>query len=356
LQIRRPTLADLTLASDSREAIMDRVWYERRRDQLRAAKKFVLDDQAAIYLATMLREHPRVIADAQDFAIPPFNLMWVELPFRSFYAAMTGEEPDSTSDTQVGYLIESPSVWVAAASEDHRDACFLPTGFVLHKPMTIEEQLGLADKLEVSRLGIDLWFWGESASFFAGGRRYVDNKTAWDKESLHALQDNHSVQFAPLKPKYQDKKLGQLLHGSAGDLRNIIGLLLFINRTRDITYEKDVPMAQSLIKRKPKPLMPHKVISIKLDPLPRLMKLAAGEGIRRRFHEVRGHFCHDETARAGCPHGKYETGDWGEWWEEYEMLRWRCTGCSGKRWWKPEHTRGSSDVGVIKEQTYAVTK
>src|SRR6188768_2432040 len=114
--IRRPTLADLMLASDPKISLLERRWRERTQDALRTAKKFVLDAQAASYIAEMIRKYPRVIADAQDFAIPPFERMWVEFPFENFYRIITGNEPDSTGDKMVGYLFRGPTVKVGSFS------------------------------------------------------------------------------------------------------------------------------------------------------------------------------------------------------------------------------------------------
>lgn len=151
--------------------------------------------------------------------------------------------------------------------------------------------------------------------------------------------------------------LGAVVQGSGGDLRNIVALLLFLNRTGDIQYLREVLMAQALINRRPRPLMPYRVITLKLDPMPRLQALAAGAGVQRRLHDVRGHYCHDRTAReSGCLHGEERLGGWGEFWEEYDVLQWQCTHCGGKRWWRKEHARGHAHLGVVKEQVYAVTK
>jgi len=312
----------------------------------------VLDTAAATYLGKMIREHPRVIADAQDFAIPPFEHMWIEIPFGAYYEAITGRVGDANADKAVGYLFHGPTVTVAAQSR--LGASWMPVEYTLHHPNTIEEQLDLANKMSISRAGLDLWYWGESANDFV----HPKEEGGWEREPIRALRANHGARLVPLanRFKHMEYPFAQITSGSNGDLRNIVSTLLFLNRTRDIQYERELPLKQGLVNRKPRPWMPHRVISLKLDPMPRLMTLAAGQGIKRRLHDVRGHFCHDKQARAGCMHGEQTLGDWGDFWVEYDVLQWRCTHCGGKRWWRHEHQRGSQHVGVIKEQTYAVTK
>jgi hypothetical protein len=363
-RVRWPTLADRLLAVNPRETFFPKA-FSRNMDTLRIAKKFVLDAQAATYLGEMIRDNPRIIADAQDFAIRPFDHMWVELPFPSFYQAVAGRPTDATGDTHVGYLFNGPDVYVAAASKASGGVkeSFLPFRYTLHRPMSVEDELRVSQKIGVSRLGLDLWFWGESSEEFIGQTPIHDTvaeslkeMNEWGKAGLRALRDNHSVDVIKAEVPGHDHAYRTVYDGSGGDLRNIVALLLFLNRTADIQYQRDVPMAQGLINRKPRPMMPHRVITLKLDPKPRLKVLCAGSGIQRRLHDVRGHFCHDKKARAGCPHGSQDMGDWGEWWEEYEPLRWTCTHCGGKRWWRKDCQRGRQEVGVIKEQTYAVTK
>lgn len=362
---RQPTLADLALAARPLQPdYVPASWRAQTLDWLRIAKRFVLDESAARYLGRMIREYPRVIADAQDFAIQPYHTMWVELPFRPFYREVLGgpfeTQPAGNEDIALGYLFNGPTVRVIAQSylDGTEDTGVLPLQYRLHSPMTVDEQHALADAMHISRIGLDLWFWGHSAREFIGGMcvNAEDDAHAWDREGLRALRNNHSATLAPVISGTDASPMWERIsNASAGDLRNIIALLLFLNRTANITLEEGVPTTQGWIRRKPRPLLSHRVIKLKLDPMPRLMRLAAGIGVKRRLHDVRGHFCHDRTAREGCPHGEEHAGDFGEWWEEYDVLRWACTRCGGKRWWKREHKRGQKDIGAV-VQEYEVTK
>lgn len=376
---REPLLADLLLAADRRRMSTAGYWHQRALDTLTLSKKFVLDSQAASYLAQMLREDPRVVADAQDFAVPPFTKMWVEMPFAPFYAGVTGKQTDLFGDRTIGYLFDGPVVKVASHgwSKDSNEWAvgLLPVEYILHRPMSHNEELDLASKVGSSRMGLDLWFWGETASTFTNGENEIPhvylekngellnteaNRLGWDKEGLRALRTNHTARLAPMRDKISEQHWLEVMHGSAGDLRNIVALLLFLNRTSDIQTIREVPHGSFMRERQPRPMLAHRVISLKLDPMPRLRTLSAGEGLRRRLHDVKGHYCHDRKARAGCIHGAElragdRFGDFGEWWVEFKPLHWRCNVCNGERWWRKEHERGSREEGLVAAE-YAVTR
>jgi len=233
--------------------------------------------------------------------------------------------------------------------------------------MSQAEQIEVCEVLGVnSSLGIDLQMWGSSALSFIQddaerqtleGLPYVEARInqSWDAEGLRSLRESHTLRIRDI-PGIPRRAIKDVVQGSSGDLRNIIALLLFLNRTADIQTVREEGMAHGMIERRPRPLMPHRVVSLRIDPMPRLMKLVANrEHIERRLHDVRGHYCHDRRAReSGCPHGAEMAGDFGEWWTEYEVLRWKCQECGGKRWWRREHARGTANIGVT-TQSYAVT-
>jgi hypothetical protein len=154
------------------------------------------------------------------------------------------------------------------------------------------------------------------------------------------LRENHSFELNLRAGIDKRQFWGQLYNGSAGDLRNIIGLLLFLNRTSQVRYEREEPtLPGRFIGRKQTNFLAHRVISFKLNPLPRLVKLCAGESIRRRLHDVRGHFCHNKIAR--------ENNHLHDWIEAAENhLQWSCE-CGGLRWWRNPHMRGHEGKGLV---------
>lgn len=373
---RQPLLIDQLLASKDWQETYDRSFRERVIEGLYMAKRFVLDQQAAEYIGQMMRKMPRIIADAQDFAIPPFQRMWIEYPARTLFKAVTGAESSADSDVTVGYLFDGPLVRVAMLGEKPSGPPgVMPIEYVMNRPFTVREEMRLAEKLGFSRALLDVFYWGDSFKYLREemqeklhstdfleqdeARKLTDEDLRFvtgqldgaesARQALRALRATHSFRLVPTPNRaVSDRDIWDFVsEGSAGDLRNIIGILLFLNRTQDIQYVRDVGFAGAMVNRKPTRLLPHKVISLKVDPMPRLKRLCVGEGITRRLHDVRGHFCHNEVARtSGCQHPD---------WEEFKPLHWRCPQCRGVRWWRKEHHRGKLERGVV-SASYAVTR
>jgi len=343
---REPLLADHLLAMSAPQSVLlkDRT-FRALQGKLREAKRFVLDDQAAVYVARMIGDHPRIVADAQDFAIPPFTTMWLEFPFANFFHVLNPIATwDFEGDYRIGFLILGANAYVAGMSRNG-NADFLPAMLKLNQPFTIDEELAFCDAVGTSRLGLDQYFWGSSFNQLADDR---------DKEGARALRANHSVALLvdPIPDKLRGKILRDVLTTGNGDLRNLIAMLIFLNRTQSLQQIEEVAMGkQQLINRRPACLLAHRVIRLTIDPGPRLARLCAGEGVWRRLHDVRGHFCHNRTAR--------ENQHEHEWIDVTTVdanppLQWACV-CGGHRWWRREHHRGHADKGAVVAE-YEVTK
>jgi hypothetical protein len=227
--------------------------------------------------------------------------------------------------------------------------------------LSIKQQLAVSQSVGVSRIALDLFFWGESALSFMTpeDQELVPTSVQKDfvpamvvderqKEGLRSLRANHSFSIH-LKDGIDERKAWDSFYdGSAGDLRNIIGLLLFLNRTTKTQVLHDVPIKRQMIGNRPAVLLKHTMVKIHVNPVPKLLHLAAGEGIWRRLHDVRGHFCHNKTAREN--HHDHV-------WDETEgphILQWYCS-CGGLRWWRKEHKRGHEEIGRV-TSTYEVSE
>lgn len=373
---RTPTLADQLLGARMQQS-MSVAWQAHARTLLQTSKRFVLDAQAAAYLAEMIQAMPRVIADAGDFAIAPFERMWIEMPFVGFWEKISGRVSAPGGDLAVGYLFDGPVVKVAAMHRIHGgvEAGWNPTEYILHRPMSPQEQARFCQQVGMSRFQLNLHMWGESARALIGpGPEAPDHQSerpaatwgladprALSQDERHgylrALRDAHTVRLADPKTAATKEGWDEVLLGSQGDLRIIIALLLYLNRTQEVQLQREVGWGGLMTgrDRRPRRMAPHRVISLRMDPMPVLRKLVAGQGATKRLHDVRGHFAHDKLARAGCMHGIYSHGDLGDAWIEYDVNRWRCELCGGRRWWQPAHSRGSLEAGVV-GQSYAVTR
>lgn len=380
---REPLLVDKWLADS--ETIGTRKFTETTKDSLRLAKRFVLDDQATRYCAEVIREAPRIIADAQDFAIPPYHRTYIEFPFKTWFRGITGREPDGTSDDRVGYLFVGNTLRVLVSTDKGVNAdrpLLYPLEYELWRPWSDDEQLAAMKLYDVNPVSMDIFFWGESALRYLPGE-WVTNQTfdvdtekachasetghvvhvlknikdrfgekefnehagEWDAAGLRSLRENHRFTMVLRdKDKGREPEFWKILcQGSSGELRNAIALLLFLNRTQKIRVEREEPMLTNrMYKRRLIPLLKHRVITLHVDPKPRLLKLVAGEGIRRRLHDVRGHFCHNRIARES--HHEHE------WIEAQEghmsEMQWYCE-CGALRWWRHEHQRGAIQQGIV---------
>ena len=105
--------------------------------------------------------------------------------------------------------------------------------------------------------------------------RYLVALPWFHDELQYNTETRCTTRVAPHGPEGMPS-LAKFYQGASGDLRNIVALLLFLNRTSNITLATDVPHGEAFIKHKLRPLLSHRVIKIKLDPMPRLMRLCAG--------------------------------------------------------------------------------
>jgi hypothetical protein len=319
----------------------------------------------------MVRRVPRIIADAQDFAIPPFENMWIEFPYDVYFEALTQLPPDvawtSTGralglnefDTDMGFLISGGhhvrvAVW--GPGEDRgTEPLWTPIEYLLHRPWTREEELTFRHETMMTGLTLDDFFWGSSRETLSAGGH----------ESVRALRAEHSVRLVQPDPKTHKAMTPELwnltLSQSNGELRNIIALLLFLNRTSDFQVIREVGNAQGFIGNKLRPFLKHSVITLKVDRdevEKRILNLFAGHGASRALHDVRGHFCHNERAKtAECMHDWEETD-----WMPNQIVsgarvprQWRCVRCTGLRWWRKEHERGYEEIGLVTSE-YNVKK
>ena len=216
----------------------------------------------------------------------------------------------------------------------------------------------MAEQTGTSRAQFDSYFWGTTTLDI-------------DDASLRSLRAHHRLDLLPIdKNRFiVPKRLTDLLYGGAGELRNIIAMLLMLNRPTITQYRNTTPASRGWLKGKIIPYFSHTTVTISLDAVAtlRLIGTPAGEAVPRRAHEVRGHFCHDEVARnflriAGCLHEWQRChDDWTPWPDgphdpiPLRLNHWACKTCAGKRWWRPKHMRGDATRGFVVKD-YAVTE
>jgi hypothetical protein len=327
-------------------------------DLVRRAHRFVLDDNALTRIAEIIRDVPEMIVRNCDFAVPVFDDMWIEFNPAPLYRIINGQEMEGPAK-KVGYLISHNRVWIMVQIEGGK-AVPLAYHYELNTEWTVEDQLSFCKDCGVSRMQLDQHFWGATWSLLDG-------------EERHALRARHRVVNmldSPPDDHPQKNLILEAIHNNfmegAGDLRNLIAILLMLNRPK-VTTLTVMPRRQGFIGNKLKPFLSHSVISINLDARETVRQIGspADASAPKRRHEVRGHWCQNEKAKAGSRHGcihewrparieeitsRMQADD-----PDDTTRRWACPLCGGKRWWRKDHQRGHGGEGFVIQDGYSVT-
>jgi hypothetical protein len=373
---RRPTLADRFAVHhyDTKSRFVLPAAIKQMQNATRNARRFVFDEDAARRVARVVQEVPDLLAREVQFARAPYDITWIEFPSYIYWLTLREENPRlydaqgewgdvETADHTIGYLIDHNrinTVTLGTVSEPDGPPYITPIQYRLNTEWPVEDQLQFAQLIGASRLGIDAFLWGSTY-----------DKLSWEERRL--LRDYNMVERVPLNPYNriselwsQPGSLAGVARGSVGELRTVIAMLLMLNRPSLTTYRQTLPTRKLPYHGRNIPYMSHTVVDVTLDPVPtlRLIGTPEGESVARRRHEVRGHYCHDKTARdyakiAGCIHEWIATNeDWTPVDATYprdEVKHWRCSVCEGKRWWRDAHERGTAEVGFVAHDGYDVT-
>lgn len=392
---RRPTLADRFITRKFAE--WERAVHPKTLDQLkgsvRHARRFVLNEDATRRLGEIITTIPDLLVREHRFARAPYDLTWVEFPSHILWEHFRRHHPEAyehpgiwgdpeTADHTVGYLIDHERVNVicgGTVGDPDGDACVLPIQYRLHTEWTQAERdefvrrAGITTDAEGRRYGvtdndqIEMYLWGST---------WVDIGTAVRLE----LTQRNTVEFLPSNPLHRnhrywmgDGEMRDAVRGSVGELRNIIAILLVMNRPSLTKYVRDFSNSRGFFRGKLLPFMAHTTVTIDIDAVPTLRKIGtpSEDAVAKRRHEVKGHYKHDQIARdysriAGCIH-EFQAShgpedDWALWpdapigmpGEPGVPRNWVCAACGGKRWWQKDHERGSAEKGFVAHDGYDV--
>lgn len=381
---RRHTLADKFITrkfSDWERAVHPKAIAQLQRSA-RDARRFILTDEATLRIAEIVDTIPDLLVREQQFARAPYDVTWIEYPSHILWQYMRDQHPDAykglgkfgdvdSADHTIGYLIDHERVNIICGGTIERPdqvPNIMPVQYRLHTEWTLAEQIefrrltGLHDENNT-----DAFMWGSTYTNIA-------------PEQRRALAFRHAIDFLPFNPAHHnygkfntDAAWSDAVRGSVGELRNIIAIMLVMNRPSLTKYVHTSTPGRGFFKGKLLPYLSHTTVTIDLDARPtlRLIGTPAGDAIERRRHEVKGHYKHDETARdyariAGCIHEFQPTqgpeDDWAPWQglplgmpgEPGAPRNWVCASCGGKRWWHKDHGRGSAAKGFVAKDGYDV--
>jgi hypothetical protein len=356
-----PTLADACIAS-----LFDKRMYgapgERtaaHRPLLRdvaAARKFVLDGPMSRYLADLsedfwrggLRKRLRMLENARQLARAPHALTWIEYSYGAHYikriiekggqgvAGIGGQDPQ-----RMGWLIRQHATNAAAFM-----AC------------EIRSTIGIPDRAFIHPVGMawcaddapSPWPRFPPQSVFDDYLGAAAAKIGWGSEGVVEMTGYRSTQAHwhaflgdAMTTAMIETMMGKVANedqiAAAGkpavSLRALWALLATINDL-PVVIESIEPSKGYVSRGSYKKFVTHSVIHLTV-PETRWYKITnkVAAILRRRAHQVRGHWRIDWRARPikGCEH---------EW--DAEMT---CRKCGGHQLWISEHQRGDASLGFV---------
>jgi hypothetical protein len=340
---------------------------ERVQAKARQARRFVFDDDASRRIGDVVREIPDLIVREAQFARAPFPLTWVEYNSVAMWRSVYREQPHKLENefpdhaARIGYLIEENEVYVVAGGHAVTPEALniVHLGHFAYELNVVGRDRSQILRDEMARRGLD-----------AASERHVRdwfNRFFWSSTADHlddATLDALSNRFASY-PLYDTNgplhgHMQQVMAECFGDLRNIIAILLMLNRPRITRYDNELPRSRGWLKNRQVPYLAHTPVTIHLDPLPILRHLGTplGEAEPRRRHEVDGHYRH-RGGTPGCIHPWVRTDeDWiavAEHAAPADVDHWLCPVCERKRWWVKTYHRGDAARGYVTHDHRYVT-
>ena len=315
-------------------------YLEQIKARMRDAQKFVFDQTASRALQKLILEHPReLIANIATLAIPPYPCCWIECHL------CCDHWDEVVAERQSAFLIDDHAV--------HRVGVLEP-----NHNWTGDAFVGGWERYQLQTR----WSRSEQDQFFAGlgrggikdwkdhvfGKR-LTGASAWkglSDEEYRRVLDQVRI-HADRSPHEQLDRIAHLVsYGGAVVL--VLACLVLLNTPHLATYIA-VPASKHFSKGKLRLERAHTKIVVNVSPeraIRYIQEQYQKGDARRPLHPVRGHFVHDREAReTQCVHS----------WVADDAAHWRCSRCGGRRWWRIDHERGSTEEGVS-ARDYVVTR
>ena len=317
------------------------------------ARRFVFDEEASAFAGRFIRDFGPALLENLQFAIPPFENCYIEYHLDTLLDTIRlrktdelqvepfvkdgvffGRVPKKNADVdeRIGHLILNNSV-VTFVENSKGDASLYPVAVRLHAE-TYSRGAFSAD-LEDDKFRKMAYTLGSTCRDL----RRVREETL--RRWLHTIDIFTGAAFRPLLEK------DGLRDGGNGTVRNLVALLLILNRQRDYgTGIKQVAPKGVIYKGKRRVYMAHSLVTLTTEDYGRITRSFAAGGHHEspRRHQVRGFFRHYHKVR-GCEHAFIE---------DDQPLHWTCQHCGTIRVWIRDHERGDASKGYTTKE-YAVT-
>jgi hypothetical protein len=313
----------------------DRERLRRVTQRIPAARRYLFDEDASRFLGEFIRDFGDTILRNVEFALPPFDNIYLEMNVDVMVNAIGRGSTDQAlgvegKDIHVGYLITNGRVTVLGLMEEEQAGVISPIEYVLDSP----PEPGLLFSEDEEQ---DAW---TRLALMCG-------TTLNDMPSETVRRDilyRNRVSFA-LSPSVQDRLRRpvadlrrELAFGHYGDLRNVWAALLLLNQPTQFVTER-VPPTRRIVRGKMRAYATYEVIRVNLAQTKVLARAVRGSKRSSPVgHEVAGHFMHFHVDRA-CDHN----------WSQMPDLerRWTCSKCGGRRTWRVAFSKGDGERGFV---------
>jgi len=317
----------------------------------RGAERFVFSNSASKLLGQFSMECGDLVLHHRQFAIPPYDTVYIELS-RPFFESFKGiNYPDGT-DTHVGYLLNHKRIYVMARGGKHggpaASSDLMPWYYTWSLPGEVAhfdpKTRGMV--LTLKGEGAD---WNKLAIAYGSSQQKIsdedERQQLLNQVQLHLFTDYYERIYSA-HGENTARVVRKMLVQGAGDVRNVWAALLWLNRPAH-TIVSNQPAGRRFFKGKQVAYRAHHTVEIDLHKHRSLRRafVLSGERLSPRRHKVRGAF-HHMHGSPGCSH-------------EWPLLpdddqHWTCTKCGRVRWWVKNHVRGDATRGWV-DHDYSVT-
>lgn len=317
----------------------------------RRAERFVFSDEASGLLGRFALECGDLVLHHRQFAIPPYDTMYVEFG-KPFFDAFYSLYPKGGTDTNVGYLLSGKRIYITARGVDKKtgvSADLMPFYYTWSLP-------GEDASFDPKTRGYSLELTGESGAWnklaVAYGSSQMKITDEDERQQLlkqvqpHIFADYYKGTLSLIDGYDAGRMIQNILATGAGDVRNVWAALLWLNRPTH-TIISNQPAGRRFFRGKQVAYKSHRTVEIDLHKFRSIRRAftLSGERLSPRRHKVRGFFAH-KHGNAGCSHDWPLLPD--------ENMHWTCQRCSRVRWWVKDHVRGDATRGWV-DHDYEVT-
>jgi hypothetical protein len=289
------------------------------------ARQFIFDEQSSAIMADFIQKSPDLLFKNEQFAIPQFPTCYYEFDAETFLKAMgkpTTGAGDAGRDWKVGYLITNNTIYVVSKGFGSSKPAFMFYGMTIGRTkysplvMTRRQKANVFLASTIHDLPMDIW---------------------------QNISENY--EFVNLSAGYADEVVRNSIADGAGDLRNLLTMILFLYQNQEVIHVNQVAPHRGILKGRAITYMAHSVVTIHLNEIKKIRKHfeTHDRGSPRR-HEVRP-FYRTVPKNKSCDHL----------WVPYESDRWECKRCGSKRARIKGYQRGDATKGYVMKH-YEVTK